>query len=109
MAGNLGTSLSYTPVSLSSTPCDLCRSCFDQEWETAHSSTIREDTQMAKAKNECVVDVTNHLARALIAAHGAAAADFAELALADCLHVGLIEASEWERVVETIKAIQKAC
>jgi hypothetical protein len=56
------------------------------------------------------VDVTNHLARTLIAAHGAAAADFAELALADCLHVGLIEkASEWERVVETIKAIQKAC
>jgi hypothetical protein len=52
---------------------------------------------MAKAKNECVVDVTNHLARALIAAHGAAAADFAELALADCLHVGLIEASVCRR------------
>jgi len=56
------------------------------------------------------VDVTNQLARALIAAHGAAAADFAELALANCLHVGLTEkANEWGRVVETIKSIQKVC
>ncbi len=54
-----------------------------------------------------MTDLTEHLARALIEAHGKAAIDFAEQALTNVRNRGLTERiSEWERVIAAIKAIQ---
>lgn len=53
-------------------------------------------------------DITQHLARALIEAHGAAAISFAEQALANVRNLGLPErVREWERVIAAIRAMQE--
>jgi hypothetical protein len=54
-----------------------------------------------------MTDLTEHLARALIEAHGDAAVDFAEQALINVRNRGLSDRIlEWERVIAAIKAIQ---
>lgn len=53
------------------------------------------------------MDVTNHLARALIAAHGLEAVAFAERAAANVFHLNMTEkVTEWERVIAAIKEMQ---
>jgi len=52
-------------------------------------------------------DVIEHLARALIEAHGDAATNFAEQALTNVRNLGLLDrVAEWERVIATIRAMQ---
>jgi hypothetical protein len=53
------------------------------------------------------MDVTNHLARALIAAHGLEAVAFAERAAANVFLLNMTEkVTEWERVIAAIKEMQ---
>jgi hypothetical protein len=53
------------------------------------------------------MDVTNHLARALIAAHGAEAITFAEHALANVRLLNMRDKiAEWEKVIAAIKLMQ---
>ncbi|HUN47500.1 MAG TPA: hypothetical protein VMU85_13310 [Stellaceae bacterium] len=52
-------------------------------------------------------DVIEHLARALIEAHGDEAVSFAEQALTNVRNLALLDrVAEWERVIATIKAMQ---
>lgn len=54
-----------------------------------------------------MTDLTEHLARALIEAHGADAISFAEQALTNVRARGLQDrVREWERVIDVIKAMQ---
>lgn len=51
--------------------------------------------------------VTEHLARALLEAHGENAVAFAEQALRNVLHLGMTaRVREWEQVIETIKTLR---
>jgi hypothetical protein len=54
-----------------------------------------------------MVDVANHLARALIAAHGANALEIAERVADNIRMIGLTDkAREWAAVIAAIKEIQ---
>lgn len=55
-----------------------------------------------------MTDIAEHLARALIEAHGEEAVAFAEQALTNVRNLGRPgRAEEWERVIARIKEMQK--
>ena len=54
-------------------------------------------------------DVTHHLARALILAHGDEAVAYAQQAMQNVIGLQMLDkAAEWQRVIDAIKEIQGA-